>query len=490
MDEQSKEVLHDKLDAYLQKYRDIYSPQRQDILRKLAHIKRFLERFTGDKDFRNDILTGQMEIEHGAASIGCDVSIVDFSTLRPFFDPKYADQRTPELLPNWPAAHLWNEYIETLTGLRNEMIPANDTGGLNIAFDSWRIRQVNRASADLGVACNGIVHPVIAFEVSSGCSVGCWFCGVSAERFRGHFSLENGGADEWRNTLIEVKSVLGGAIRSGFLYWATDPLDNPDYLGIVDIFYEETKVYPQTTTAIPLRNLELTRGVVDRWSKGKAYPNRFSILNKKTLLGVHEQFTPEELLSVELVLQNSGNSTNVKTNAGKAIPIKAVDGPNGTAKKGFAIANGTIACVTGFLINIVEKTVRLVSPCMPTSDIPDGYIVFATSRYNDVSELGAVLRKMIAENMAINLNPDALIQFNQNIKYTLGEEGQGKIEGSGTRIEAPMVDLIGKYLTKGPVSARELLKLAVVEGKNPFAVVDAIEKTRRAGFIDMIPESS
>ena len=127
---------------------------------------------------------------------------------------------------------------------------------------------------------------------------------------------------------------------------------------------------------------------------------------------------------------------------------------------------------------------------MPTSDIPDGYIVFATSRYNDVSELGTVLRKMITENMAINLNPDALIQFNQNIRYTFGEEGQGKIEGSGTRIEAPMVDLIGKYLTEGPVSARELLKLAVVEGKNPFAVVDAIEKTRRAGFIDMIPEST
>jgi len=479
------------LDAYLQKYREIYSPEKQDVLRKLAHIKRFLERFTGDKDFRDDILSGKVEIAHAASLIGCDVSIVDFSTLRPFFDPEYANQRKTELLKNWPAAHLWNEYIEALTGLRNEMTSANDTGGYNIAFDSWRIRQVNRASADLGVACNGIVHPVIAFELSSGCSVGCWFCGVSAERFKGHFSLANGGAEEWRNTLKEVTSVLGGAVRSGFLYWATDPLDNPDYLGILDIFYEKIKVYPQTTTAIPLRNLDLTRGVVDRWSKGKAYPNRFSILNKKTLLGVHEQFTPEELLSVELVLQNTGNSSNVKTNAGKAIPIKAIDSPNGTAKKGFVIANGTIACVTGFLINIVEKTVRLVSPCMPTSDIPDGYIVFASSKYNEVSELGAVLRKMIAENMSIGLNPDALIQFNQNIKYTLDKEGHGKIEGSGTKIEAPMVDLIGKYLTKGPVSARELLKLAVVDGKSPFAVIDAIEKTRWAGFIDidMIPES-
>ena len=114
---------------------------------------------------------------------------------------------------------------------------------------------------------------------------------------------------------------------------------------------------------------------------------------------------------------------------------------------------------------------------------------FPLTRFSVPLHLKPLLRKMIAENMSIGLNPDALIQFNQNIKYTLDKEGHGKIEGSGTKIEAPMVDLIGKYLTKGPVSARELLKLAVVDGKSPFAVIDAIEKTRWAGFIDMIPES-
>lgn len=485
MDQQRENVLPSKIDDYLAHYRNLFAPNKSEEMRALAHIKRFLERFSGDVDFRTGIQSGLFDIEHSAASIGCDTALVDFQTLLPVIHPDYADQRTPELLPKWPAALLWTKYIEELSGLRDKMLLANDTNGYNRAFDGWRIRQVNRSSADLGTASKGIVHPAVAFEVSSGCSVGCWFCGVSAERFRGHFSLENGGAAEWNTTLNEVQSVLGEAMRTGFLYWATEPLDNPDYLGILDIFYDHTKVYPQTTSAIPLRNIELTRGVIERWSKSKGFPNRFSILNKKTLLAVHDEFTPEELLGVELVLQNLGNSINVKTNAGKAIPIKSVDGPNGAAKKGFSVAQGTIACVSGFLINIVEKTVRLVSPCMPTNEIPDGYIVFASANYKHPSELGGLLRQMIDEHMAITLDPDKPIQFAQNIKYTTEEES-GYVEGSSTRIKAPLIDLFGKYLENGPSSPRALLKRAVLEGKNPFAVVDAIEKTRRAGLIDMI----
>jgi radical SAM family RiPP maturation amino acid epimerase len=473
-----------KHDQYLKKYKELYAHKTPAELRALAHIKRFLERFSGDSNFRSGILSGILDIEKSAQSIGCDIEAADFKTLLPLYHPDYLDQRTPELIGRWPAAKIWDEYIRRLLALRTEMLTVGDSNGYNRAFDLWRARQINRASLDLGIGGIGNVHPPIAFEVSSGCSVGCWFCGISAERFKGHYDLCNGGSKQWANILSEVRSVIGEALHSGFLYWATEPLDHPQYLEILDIFHENTKVYPQTTSAIPLRNIELTRGVIERWAIGGGYPNRFSILNTKTLLGVHEAFTPEELLCVELVLQNSGNSTNTKTDAGKAKTIIPIQAPT-PVKKGFDMAKGTIACVSGFLVNIVEKTVRLVSPCMPTSEIPDGYIVFATSSYSDPADLGNVLRRMITEHMAIDLDPGALIKFSYNLSYSMGAEN-GSVTGSAAKFDAPMVDLFGSYLSEGPISPRDVLKSAVADGKNPFKVVNAIEKARRAGLIETV----
>lgn len=469
---------------YLEKYRSLYSQKSPLEIHVLAHIKRFLERFSGDSVFRNGILSGILDIEKSAESIGCDMDAVDYKTLLPIFHPDYVQQRTAGNLVNWPAAKLWDDYMRSLLSLRAEMLPAGDSNGYNQAFDMWRARQINRASIDLGIGGIGNVHPPIAFEVSSGCSVGCWFCGISAERFKGHFDLANGGAEEWSAVLNAVESVLGEALHSGFLYWATEPLDNPQYLEILDIFYEKTGVYPQTTSAIPLRDVELTRGVMSRWAKGGGYHNRFSILNTKTLLGVHETFSPDELLSVELVLQNSGNSSNTKTDAGKAKTVIPIQGAT-QVKKGFSMAKGTIACVSGFLINIVERTVRLVSPCMPSKDIPDGYIVFATMTYREPGELVAVLRNMIAEHMPVELNPADLIQFSHNLSYCV-EAGKGVVSGSAGRFAAPMIDLFGSYLEQGPVAPRDILKSAIADGKNPFKVVNAIEKARGAGLIESV----
>lgn len=484
MNDVSMNSIPSKHDQYLENYKNLYSKKSSEELRALAHIKRFLERFMGDPGFRSGVLSGLLDIEKAASSIGCDVSVADFNSLKPLFHPDFQDQRTPEHIDKWPAAKIWDEYIRALLVLKNEMLAVGDSNKHNRAFDQWRNRQINRASLDLGVGGIGNVHPPIAFEVSSGCTVGCWFCGISAERFKGHFDLADGGAEEWATILTEVKGVIGEALHSGFLYWATEPLDHPQYLEILDIFFENTKLYPQTTSAIPLRNIALTRGVMDRWSKGGAYPNRFSILNTKTLVGVHEEFTPEELLGVELVLQNTGNSSNTKTDAGKAITVIPIKGQS-AVKKGFSMAKGTIACVSGFLVNIVEKTVRLVSPCMPTSEIPDGYIVFATAQYSTPAELGDVMRRMISEHMPQEINPTKPIKFGHNLTYNSGSEG-GTVTGSAAKFESPMVDLFGVYLQSGPISPREVLKRALSDGKDPFKVVNAIEKARRAGLIDTV----
>lgn len=93
----------------------------------------------------------------------------------------------------------------------------------------------------------------------------CWFCGVGAEKLTGwsHYIPEN--AKLWQDTLDVCRDVIGDTVCNGFCYWASDPLDNPDYPKFIEDFRNTYGRYPQTTTAIPLRNEEITRQALDIW---------------------------------------------------------------------------------------------------------------------------------------------------------------------------------------------------------------------------------
>ncbi|TXG82663.1 MAG: hypothetical protein E6R12_10645 [Sphingomonadales bacterium] len=256
--------------------------QPDDVLRDLAHSKRFLERYSGDSAFREGVLTCDLPLSSAAEQCGCQI---DLATLRPVFDPAFVHHRPTATLDSWRLTYLWNDHLKTSGLARSALLLKGDSGGMNARFDAWRGRNVNRAALQLGTTSSGITHPPVAFELSSGCSVGCWFCGISAKAFKGHATLANGGAGDWRATLEAVKAVIGPGMRCGFLYWATDPLDNPEYFGFLEIFEQVTGTLPQTTTAIPLRNVSLTRDVLKFWDARRTIPNRFSVMTKRASSG-------------------------------------------------------------------------------------------------------------------------------------------------------------------------------------------------------------
>ena len=475
-------TVHERLRAHFTK-----DPM---LLHELSHAKRFLERFAGDHEFRTRLLSGLVSLEDAARECGCGL---DVTSLQPVFHPSFVQFRAKATLNDWPLTYKWDAHLREMIGILGDIRQAGDTAGAVPAFDAWRARQINRCQFELGPSGNGIVHPPIAFELSSGCSVGCWFCGISAKKFGGHFSLSEGGQQEWREIVRAASNVLGRGLGNGFLYWATDPLDNPDYVGFLEEFERIAGCVPQTTTAIPLRNVELTRAVLRMWDRTHGIVNRFSVLSTNVLKRIHETFTPEELLGVELVLQNKKSQGITKFRAGRAGAERsaAIEGAEvaDTKRSSEDLAEGTIACVSGFLVNIVERTVRLVSPTSPSKQWPDGFIVFDSGRYQTSSEFEHLLRAIIERSMKQTLRARSPLHFSRSSRFAMNGD-IASIQNSWLRLESADLAAVGPLVQLGELSPIEILDRCVREGYDAMKVVAVIEQLWKAGIVEQAPESS
>ena len=140
--------------------------------------------------------------------------------------------------------------------------------------------------------------------------------------------------------------------------------------------------------------------------------NRFSVLSINSMRKIHEYFTPEELVHVELVPQNK-EAMAVKANAGRA---------RGKFKQS-ALADqetssGTIACVSGFLINMVRGSIKLITPVPASDQWPLGYQVFGEEFFTDSQSFDAACQKLFGK-MKIRLFPDDQISIDSDFNVCL-----------------------------------------------------------------------
>jgi len=271
-------------------------------------------------------------------------------------------------------------------------IRENCTRKLNEPFRSWRDQQIEATNHELQSHFGDrIIHAPVCFELCLGCTVGCWFCAVSAPKMDGILSYTSQNQSWWKSILKAVKSVIGEGGKHGFCYWATDPFDNPDYEKFCLDFFDEFGKFPTTTTALALKNPKRTKQLLDLSAQHKCQVNRFSVLTLKNLEKLYNHFTPEELLYVEIIPQNKQSSIP-KSIAGRARDRhlkKSISGDNP-----FRIPK-TSSCVSGFLLNMVEKSVKLISPCNASDKHPLGYKIHASGVFTNADDLQQSMNTMI-----------------------------------------------------------------------------------------------
>lgn len=388
-------------------------------LRQLAHLKRLTECYLGDPPFRYLLET---DTSLAPASIGIEASRDDIETF-------LAIQRAG------PRERYDDLMTENLVLLRDLAVVAGNWEGLERrastgagAYAAWRRRQRARERFELAPNADDLFRPPAAIELSSGCSVGCWFCGISAPRLGALFVYTPAHARLWRGVLRGLEGVLGEATGTAICYWATDPFDNPDYERLIAEFAQCTGMYPVTLTALAHRQPERTRELLATSARHGCLSNQLSVLSRSALHRLHANIAPEELLFAPLVQQQPEAlhysvypyaEKTFKVNAGRARErrVSARQGPQVQAH------DGTIACVVGFLVNMVERRIRLVTPCPASSRWPLGYVVYAERRFAGVEDFAWSLEAMVAEQMRADVPLECRLRFQPSLHYRAVYDG-------------------------------------------------------------------
>lgn len=293
--------------------------------------------------------------------------------------------------PVSPCLQAWGRHREGRARARQQL--RQDCLPQPLEMRLWRDRQERRCLSQLGQQrWEVVLHYPAALELCQGCSVGCWFCGFAAPRLSASWPATPENTRLWRQILDILRARVGPAARRSFCYWATDPLDNPDYEQFCQIFYQSLGAWPRTTTALATRQSERTRALLAMSAAHGGEWDRLSILSLSQLRKLYQNFTPKELLDVELVIHC--DEELVRSTAGRARLAVEKGQPQTRNFPAQTELAGTIACVSGFLVNLVQAKVQLISPCTASQTYPLGYRVFGEEHFDDAATFDASLQAL------------------------------------------------------------------------------------------------
>ncbi|HEX4495915.1 MAG TPA: radical SAM family RiPP maturation amino acid epimerase [Thermoanaerobaculia bacterium] len=403
----------------------------------IGQAKRVLEWWSSSEQFRQIV---QTDPERARREFPIDV---DPELIRPLWDAFCAIATAKANLPTHPVVPEYRQWVGSKSEWRGEI--KEECSPSEPRFKAWRARQISRNALENGGYDDYIIHTPLAIELTDGCSVGCWFCGVGATKVGESWRYSGDNPALWRGVLSVLSARIGSAAKWGFCYWATDPLDNPDYEQFATDFSDIVGMFPQTTTAQGYKDPERVRRLLALSEARGCRVNRFSILTEPLLRKVHETYTADELVNVEIVSQMRG-STTPKSDAGAFRNLvkdkpqladferKKLETVVETQKK-IAAANdreldvkvpiqpGTIACVSGFLLNMVKRTVKLISPCRANDRWPLGYIVFEEATFTDAADLDSILEQMMANHMPLTIDENDPVRLHPGLSYQKVDDG-------------------------------------------------------------------
>ena len=254
----------------------------------------------------------------------------------------------------------------------------------------------------------------ICFELSRGCRVQCDFCGLAAKKYEGCLAYTEENRRLWRNILRISRAVIGDIMDTAICYFATEPLDNPDYERFMLDVNELCGGFSQMTTAVPELYPERIRRYMailgEERLKNNA-PIRFSIRNIRQFQRIMQLYRPEELAWIEL-LPNNPESLFSYSDSGRAMEKKS------EARKRSVYS---ISCISGLRVNVPEMTVEFIEPELPDEEFPLGLCVRERRSFHDEESYRQAILELINKYALGDMPKDRPLCLNKNIGFEQGE---------------------------------------------------------------------
>lgn len=337
--------------------------------------------------------------------------------------------------------------------IRELCVPTNER------MKKWRQRQIKRCNGGLGGLNESFVHTVVTYELATGCSVGCDFCGLDAGPLRKLFRYTEENGRLFKDVLKACHRIFGDAAGYGMMYLATEPLDNPDYEKFESAHYEEFGTISQITTAVPDRDIDRTRYFISGIQNGRGFIHRFTIRSEEMARKVIESFTPEELLMVELLPQFP--------KAPAFVPYVKVGRGAKEAETPMTNADpGTICCVDGFCINFADRRFKLISPVRASKRFPKGIYESEWVSFTDADDFEQKITEYINSELEQDIPKDKPLRLYDYLSV-------GEYKGSSAIISKygeviPMSEeymrAVATYLAEGQYTRRQIVDMITAKG--------------------------
>jgi radical SAM family RiPP maturation amino acid epimerase len=481
-------------------YQQVFAPYSPEEIAKIVMMKRVFEWAQGDKEFADALSSGKFtDAQTGRLrQIGVTFDIQELALfwLDLEFQTEWAlclqqdDGVIPDSLEaklkDFPLLDLWVRHVTR----KNRLYKATRRTLFRVPecppFDAWRWRRVLAARSELGYFGHVIDYPILAFELGDGCSVGCWFCAFSTQKLKRNLDYEKEGGF-FRDIAKACVSLFGReAAAMALPYYGTEPHDNPHYLDFVKDYKKITGCATCTSTAVPL-DAEWLRSLIRFYrEEGQPWP-RLSVLTKDMMYKIHELYTPDELRDVELLMQMREHPRE-KVSGGRILAEhKGMrEREAGTYLDGI-VPQGSVACVSGFLINMVRRDIQVVSPCYTSARWKYGYRVYDSAEFKDAGDFPDVVRGLIDRSMPTHPPLDAKARFRDDLVYKPTEDGFDLVSPNQVHhfTGKDALGALGGLIAKGNLTYSQLDdELANAPRANPLLMGMAINRLFDEGFMD------
>jgi len=483
---------------------ETFSPEE---LALVAQVKRFFECVQGDPGLRADIESGTVRPEQAERlkRIGVSFDLDEVALLRE--EPEAVGHflgglrcsrsceppdEVPEIFRGSRPLDAWARLLLRRAQIWSTLSEETCRLSGSPKLDAWRLRRIAAVKSELGFFGGMIDHPLLAFELGDGCSVGCWFCAFATRKLTRNFDyLENG--ELFRDVARACVDLFGKEpANAALLYYGTEPHDNPHYLDFVKDYADITGGPVCTSTAVPT-DAKWLRELLAYYGQWALPWPRLSVLSEGMLRTIHDLYSPEELRDVELLMQMK-DQPRKKVTGGRILEEQA--GLRGREEGHYlddVVPQGSIACVSGFLINMVHRTIRLVSPCYTGERWPYGYRVFDESTFTDAGDFPDAVSRLIERNMPHTPSPDAPARFRDDFVYRPTEEGFDLVSPNQLhRFRSKEVyQPLGRLMAADGITYGGLYKAMVAEhGLDAMVGVALVKKLFDGGFLDEVRPAS